>query len=299
MEGLRCAPRRLPCKYFYDQRGSDLFEAICQLDEYYLTRTELAIMRDHAPEMAAAIGPGAMLVELGSGSGIKTQLLLDQLTKPISYVPVDIASDYLQKTAARLARSYPQLKIEPVCADFTQDFSLPTEVDAVTNCVVYFPGSTIGNFGPESANRLLARIAAISGPGGKLLIGIDLVKQPEILEAAYNDADGITAQFNLNLLTRMNRELGADFAVERFDHVAVYNQAANRIEMYLVSKADQTVQIDNEKFRVGQGERICTEHSHKYTINGFAQMAADVGMTLRRQWMDDQQLFAVLQFAAT
>ncbi|HET6327834.1 MAG TPA: L-histidine N(alpha)-methyltransferase, partial [Planctomycetaceae bacterium] len=203
--GLQALPKSLPCKYFYDERGSELFDRICQLDEYYLTRTELALMDQFAPEMGAQIGPGTMLVEYGSGSSVKTRYLLDGLIDPVAYVPVDISGEHLRKTARELARDYPRIEVLPICADFTQDFALPRSQRAATHAAVYFPGSTIGNFLPGQAAELLRRITLMCGTGGGLLIGVDLKKDVATLEAAYDDLRGVTAEFNLNLLHRINR----------------------------------------------------------------------------------------------
>jgi dimethylhistidine N-methyltransferase len=295
--GLRQSPKTLPCKYFYDERGSRLFDQICDLDEYYLTRTELAIMEAFAPQMAAQIGPGVMLIEYGSGSSVKTRILLDQLPEVSAYVPVDISRKHLQHTCGNLTERYPTLEVLPVCADFTVDFDLPVPKSEPTHMAVYFPGSTIGNFGPDKAKELLSRIAPLCGFGGGLLIGIDLQKHRAILEAAYNDSRGITAEFNLNLLRRINREFSADFRLPKFRHVAVYNAEYGRIEIFLQSLCDQVVTIAGNAFRMCANELICTEHSHKYTVDGFARMAMEAGLTLRNQWTDDEQRFAVLHFA--
>ncbi len=294
--GLQDVPKTLPCKYFYDKRGSRLFDQICDLEEYYLTRTELAIMEAYAPEMAAQIGPGVMLVEYGSGSSVKTRILLDHLSAVVAYVPVDISRKHLHHTSNDLARSYPELEVLPVCADFTTDFDLPISQREPSHCAVYFPGSTIGNFEPVEALGLLARITPLCGTGGGLLIGIDLQKDRETLEAAYNDAKGVTAEFNLNLLRRTNHELNGDFNLQQFQHVAVYNNEQGRIEISLESLCDQVVTISGNTFDIAQSESICTEYSHKYTVNGFAGMASKVGLTLRKHWTDKQRLFAVLHF---
>lgn len=294
LEGLKARPRHLPCKYFYDERGSRLFDEICELDEYYLTRTELAIMRQHAAEMAQQIGPGVMLVEYGSGSSVKTRLLLDHLPDPAAYVPVDISREHLHRTADRLSRAYRRIEVLPVCADFTEPFRLPVSRRPATHAAVYFPGSTIGNFRPSTARNILARISQLCGKGGGLLIGVDLQKDTPTLEAAYNDAQGVTAEFNLNLLRRINRELDADFDVDQFEHQAVYNDRLGRVEISLVSQCDQTVEIAGDEFQLADGELICTEYSHKYTIDSFANLASEVGLSLRRHWTDDQQRFGVL-----
>jgi dimethylhistidine N-methyltransferase len=295
--GLRATPKHLPCKYFYDARGSDLFEHICQLDEYYLTRCELAIMERFAPEMGAQIGPGAMLVEFGSGSSVKTRYLLDDLPNGAAYVPVDISREHLQQTALELARDYPRIEILPVCADFTADFSLPIPTRRTSHAAVYFPGSTIGNFLPGEAAALLERIARLCGQDGGLLIGIDLKKEPATIEAAYNDRLGVTAEFNLNLLRRMNRELGADFDVDQFSHRAIYDRAMGRIEMQLVSKVAQSVHLDGERIEFVAGEAICTEYSHKYAVEEFGAIAALAGLELHKHWTDENCNFAVLHLA--
>ena len=272
--GLQGFPRTLPCKYFYDKRGSRLFDQICDLEEYYLTRTELAIMETNAQDMAAQIGPGVMLVEYGSGSSVKTRILLDHLTAVAAYVPVDISLKHLQQSSDDLSRSYPALEVLPVCADFTAKFDLPMSRREPTHCAVYFPGSTIGNFEPREAMALLDRIAPLCGTGGGLLIGVDLQKDPGTLEDAYNDAKGVTAEFNLNLLRRINRELNGDFDLEQFKHVATYNSEQNRIEISLESLCDQVVTISGNTFDFVNGESIGTEYSHKYTVDGFARMAS-------------------------
>ena len=296
IDGLEQSPKSLPCKYFYDQRGSQLFDQICDLEEYYLTRTELQIMKDYADEMAQQIGLGVMLVEYGSGSSVKTRLLLDHLEQMAGYVPVDISRKHLQETCDRLAQSYPDLEVLPVCADFTAEFALPVPSQPATHSAVYFPGSTIGNFPPAEAEKLLAQIARLCGTGGGLLIGVDLQKDHQTLESAYDDAQGITAEFNLNLLRRMNREIEGDFKLEQFRHRARYNDHHGRVELFLESKVEQSISVSGREFWLDQGESICTEHSHKYTVQGFAQIAANAGLTLRKEWTDDEQRFAVMHF---
>lgn len=295
--GLRSSPKSLPCKYFYDERGSQLFDDICGLDEYYLTRTEDAIIRRHAQEMADQIGPGVMLVEYGSGSSTKTRALLDHLAAPVAYVPVDISREHLRHTAAQLSRAYPHIEMLPVCADFTKPFHLPKSRRPPTHSAVFFPGSTIGNFQPDDARAMLVYLAAMCGRGGGLLIGIDLQKSTRTIEAAYNDARGVTAEFNRNLLQRINGELDADFDLDQFRHRAAYDRQIGRIEMSLVSLQPQRVTIGGHEFDFGAEEPIVTEYSHKYTIDGFAEMAADAGLTLRRKWTDAGEQFAVLHFA--
>ena len=297
LRGLGSAQKRLPCKYFYDERGSRLFDEICRLDEYYPTRTELAIMQRHGDEMAAALGPDCRLVEYGSGSSVKTRLLLDRLTDPAAYVPVDISRQHLLATAAKLSRRYPHIPIQPVDADFTEPHALPEPRSFARRTVVYFPGSTIGNFAANDAVRLLARIGDQCGPGGGLLIGVDLKKPRPILEGAYNDARGVTRAFNLNLLARINRELGADFVLEHFEHRAVYNERHGRVEMHLDSLCDQTGRIGPATIRFRHGESIHTENSHKYTLQEFEELAAEAGFRLECAWIDERQWFAVHYFA--
>lgn len=293
-QGLRAPSKSLPCKYFYDARGSRLFDAICKLDEYYLTRTELAIMEQSADEMGTAIGPGVMLVEFGSGSSFKTRLLLDHLESPVAYVPIDISRDHLFQSAADLGADYPQIETLPVCADFTREFQLPRPRRTPTHVAVYFPGSTIGNFSPAQAEALLARFRPLCGTGGGLLIGIDLQKDPAIIEAAYNDRMGITAEFNKNLLLRINRELGGNFDLTQFRHLASYDAEKGRVEIHLESIRPQRVSIQGEWFSFQAGERIHTEYSHKYTLDGFAASAERAGLSLERSWTDPDHYFAVL-----
>lgn len=288
--------RKLPCKYFYDERGSALFEAICELDEYYLTRTELAIMDQAVEQMAVQIGAGVMLIEFGSGSSRKTRMLLDHLQDPVAYVSVDISREHLARTARQLTAAYPRIEVLPVCADFNEPFQLPSAAREPARNVVYFPGSTIGNFPPDDAIVFLRRIAELCGAGGGLLIGIDLKKDAAVLESAYNDADGVTAQFNLNLLQRINRELGANFDLAQFQHRAIYNEEQGRVEMYLVSQCQQTVTVGKQRFELANGELICTEYSYKYGIQQFDQMAAEVRLSQRQYWTDSQARFAVLYF---
>lgn len=291
--GLRRPNKTLPCKYFYDSEGSKLFDQICELPEYYPTRTELGILRAHAGELAACLGPGALVVEYGSGSSVKTRLLLDRLERPAAYVPVDVSREHLLATALALRLDYPSLPVLPVCADFCAPFALPRLRRAPRRRAVYFPGSTIGNFSEAAAAALLAGIARLVGPGGALLVGADLVKDPRVLERAYDDAAGVTAAFNLNLLGRMNRELGADFDLRRFRHRAAWVPGPQRIEMHLVSEAPQVVHLGGTEIHFARGESICTEHSHKYTLPGFAALARRAGLIVRRVFTDRAQQFSV------
>jgi dimethylhistidine N-methyltransferase len=294
LHGMSQPQKHLPCKYFYDERGCELFDQICELPEYYPTRTELAILRAHVQEMADEIGPRAMLVEYGSGSSLKTQLLLENLDDLVAYMPVDIARAYLEDAANRIARQFPDLEILPVCADFLNGYALPNASRAERRRVVYFPGSTIGNLETDDAFALLKNIRAVVGSGGGLLIGLDLQKDVRILEAAYNDGRGVTAEFNRNLLQRMNRELDSDFCIEEFKHEAFYCESTQRIEMHLVSQAEQRVSIGGREFSIAEGETLCTEYSHKYNVEDFAKMASSTGFDQRHCWTDEQNLFAVM-----
>ena len=293
LDGLSRPQKSLPSKYLYDDNGSRLFDAICDLPEYYPTRTELSIMREHAAEMAECIGPNALLVELGSGSGIKTRMLLDALESPAGYVPVDICRHSLIRAAEVMRSRYSALRVLPVCADFLTTFELPAVAHKPRRTVIYFPGSTIGNFEPFTACRLLRHIHRLAGPRGLLLIGLDLQKDPRVLERAYNDRDGVTAAFNLNILNHINRELGADFQLDRFEHVAAYNAALDRIEMHLRSCEVQSVRLANRQFNFESGETIHTENSYKYKPSAFAEMAAKAGFTDDQQWLDGRGWFAV------
>lgn len=292
LHGLGQSRKHLPCKFFYDRRGSQLFDQICELPEYYLTRTELGILEAHVQEMADAIGARCLLVEYGSGSSRKIRLLLDHLRDPAAYVPFDISREHLLDAAARLAAAYPRLNILPVCADYTRPFELPA-CDGASRTVVYFPGSTIGNFDPHEARAFLRAAADRCGPGGGLLIGVDLKKDPAVLHAAYNDAAGVTAAFNLNLLVRINRELDGNFNLDRFAHYAFYNPRLGRIEMHLISQADQVVTIGGHRIAFGEGETIFTEGSYKYTLGEFQSLARSSGWEVQTVWTDPRELFSV------
>jgi dimethylhistidine N-methyltransferase len=298
LRGLGQPAKELPCKYFYDELGSRLFEHICELDEYYLTRTELAIMRQFAAAMAARLGPRCLLVEFGSGSSTKTRLLLDHLEQPAAYVPVDISGIHLERSARILAAEYPGLTVLPVHADFTAPLTRAPDVSPDARPLVYFPGSTIGNFTPPDARILLGQARALCGPGGGFLIGIDLQKDRQTLEAAYKDARGVTAEFNLNLLRRINRELAGDFRLEHFRHHAFYNPEEGRIEMHLISTNRQTVKIGPARFDFGAAEHVRTEYSYKYDVEEFGTLAASAGWTVEQVWTDERRLFGVLYLAA-
>ena len=293
LTGLQSFEKTLPCKYFYDRRGSLLFDQICDLPEYYPTRTEAGIMRDHIGEMAALFGPDCLLIEYGSGSSTKTRILLDYLPHLAGYVPMDISREHLHRTAADLASAYPHLDILPLCADYTADFDLPATRRRVRSRAVYFPGSTIGNFHRDQAETFLRQIAGVCESGGGLLIGVDLKKPAHILEPAYDDAQGVTAAFNLNLLRRINDELGGDFDLDQFAHRAFYNALAGRIEMHLMSLREQTVHVAGVKIAFAEEETILTECSYKYSLDDFAATALAAGLAVRKVWTDPEQKFSV------
>jgi dimethylhistidine N-methyltransferase len=296
IHGLTESPKRLACKYFYDQQGSELFDQICKLEEYYLSRTEDLIMEQSAAEMGEALGEDVMLIEYGSGSSIKTRHLLNSLQRPAAYVPVDISEEHLKSTAEQLLADFPQIEILPVAADFTQPFKLPLSSRPATHAAIYFPGSTIGNFEPQAAIELLHVMAEECGQGGGLLIGIDLQKDVEIIHAAYNDSKKVTDAFNLNVLHRVNRELNGTFDISKFRHDAFYDPEHHRVDIGLVSTVDQSASVDGVEFDFAAEERIHTEYSHKYSIEGFSTMAAEAGFQLRKSWTDANNYFAVLHF---
>jgi dimethylhistidine N-methyltransferase len=296
VSGLDRSPKSLPPKFFYDERGSALFEAICNLPEYYLTRTELQIMRENIDAIAESIGPGACVIEFGSGSSLKTRILLEHLYQISASMPVDISREHLAAAAAALARDFPAVEVLPVVADFMQPFELPSPRRPARRNVVYFPGSTIGNFTPDAAHQLLRVMHHEAGPGGALLIGADLKKDPAILHRAYNDDSGITAAFNLNMLRRLNREFGADFNLADFAHRAVWNEASGRIEMHLVSRRKQTVCVAGRDFPLRAGEFIVTEHSHKYSLTEFRVMVQRAGFQAVEVWTDARDWFSVQLF---
>ncbi|HLK88088.1 MAG TPA: L-histidine N(alpha)-methyltransferase [Candidatus Binataceae bacterium] len=291
IEGLSRDPKTIPSKFLYDQRGSALFEQICTLPEYYPTRVESAILNRHAGEIASMCGEHCLLVELGSGSSAKTRILLDRLHSPAAYIPVDIASDQLRIAAALIARDYPQLEVLPLCADYTAPFELPASRHAPGRRVTFFPGSTIGNLEPVEAVRFIANLARTSRPGDAIIVGVDLLKSPAILEQAYNDSQGVTAAFNLNILRRMKRELGAEIQTDAFRHRAIFNSEAGRIEMHLVSVRDQVIRIDHREIPMRRGESIVTEHCYKYAVEAFCKLAAAAACRVERAWTDSQGFF--------
>lgn len=292
MEGLRQPQKMIPSKFFYDERGSELFEKITGLDEYYPTRTEKKILKKNIDAITDRIGSDSVLVELGSGSSTKTRLLLDHLPDLAAYVPVDISQDYLLETVRSLKQEYPDLIIKPVCADYTKPFGIPDIGRPFDYYVLFYPGSTIGNFRPERAQQFLETISRLLVPGGGLLIGVDLKKDPSLLEAAYNDTEGVTAEFNKNMLSRLNRELDADFDIEQFKHRAFYNEAEGRIEMHLVSLCDQSARLNGEIVRFEKGETIHTENSYKYSLDEFAALVSD-WFEVEKVWTDEEGLFSL------
>ena len=296
LEGLGKAEKTLPCKYFYDARGSQLFEEICELEEYYPTRTELGIMEAHGPQMAQAIGPEASVIEYGSGSSRKTRVLLDVLENPAVYVPIDISRETLLESAEAISKQYPEIEVCPVSADYLSPVALPEGLREGERRVVYFPGSTIGNFVPDDARAFLSRMVEQAGPRGGVLIGVDLKKDVETLERAYDDEAGVTASFNRNLLARINRELRADFAVESFVHEARWNPEEGRVEMHLVASEACEVEIGEERIHFGAGESIHTESSYKYEIAEFEELAHSAGLVRRACWTDPENLFGILYF---
>ena len=293
LNGLRTPQKQIPSKFLYDERGSKLFERICKLDEYYPTRTEIGIMQQHVEAMAEAVGRRARLVEYGSGSSLKTRTLLDHLDDPASYVPVDISKEHLVESANDLAADYPSIPIQPVCADYTTAFDLPEPPLPPARTVGYYPGSTIGNFRRDEARAFLGRIADTVAPDGGLLIGVDLKKNVDVLKAAYDDSEGVTAAFNKNLLRRMNRELNATFDLDAFEHRVRWSEERGCIESHLRSAKAQPVTVAGESFTFDEGETIHTEDSHKYTLDGFAELAGAAGFHVDTVWTDERSYFSV------
>jgi len=291
--GLAADRKTLPAKWFYDATGSELFEAICDLPEYYVTRTEMAILDHHRSEIAATLGHGATLIEPGSGAGTKTRLLI-QSAAPQTYVAIDISRSMLEIGAASTALQFPSMRVVAIHADYTRLERLPDTVDlGDAPRTLFFPGSTVGNFTPEETCAFLERVARWIGPSGSVLIGVDTRKAPAVLEAAYDDSQGVTARFNLNLLTRLNAELQADFQLERFRHRARFNTQLGRVEMHLESLVDQQVEVDGRAYGFSRGETIHTESSYKYAPPGFRALAAQAGYACRRIWTDEPEAFAI------
>jgi len=293
VEGLSQEQKTISPKYFYDETGSQLFDRITELPEYYLTDAELDIMRDRVDEMGALIGKQASLIEFGSGSSLKTRILLEHLDDLAAYVPVDISEDHLLSSAQKIRSEFPGLDVCPVVADFTRSFELPTPIIMPVKNVVYFPGSTIGNFEHDAAMELLRVMHGEAGEGGALLIGVDLQKDSDILHRAYNDSAGVTAAFNLNMLRHLNASYGANFDLDAFEHRAEYDEDEGRVVIELVSQDDQSFELGDTEFDIADGETILTEYSHKYTLEGFARMAEAAGFEVAKVWMDADELFSV------
>ncbi|HET7620278.1 MAG TPA: L-histidine N(alpha)-methyltransferase [Gemmatimonadaceae bacterium] len=299
LAGLRQSPRTLPARLFYDSRGAALFDAITRLSEYYLTRTERAILHDNAEEIAASIGPGSVLLEYGSGEAEKVRLILGHMrgsAAPAAYVPIDVSSAQLERVAVELSEAYPEIPVIPVAADYTalEELPLPPALRGARR-VAFFPGSTIGNLHPSEARDFLERLARVCGRDGAIILGADLRKDPAILHAAYNDSEGVTAEFNLNMLVRLNRELGASFDTGSFRHYAYYNPVAGRVEMHLVSLRRQLVDVAGECISFERGESIWTESSYKYSWSGLAELARSSGLTIADRWSDPDDMFAVMR----
>lgn len=294
LEGLRKDQKSLPSKYFYDERGSELFEKISNLDEYYLTDAEIEILKNHADEISEVVGPNSLIIEFGSGSSTKTRLLLKELEDVAGYIPVDISRDFLMEEAEKLREEFPNLNIKPIAADYTQPFEVGVNGQAAKR-VIFFPGSTIGNFTPDEATDFLFQSADLLKNAGGLLIGVDLKKDPDVLNKAYNDSEAITAEFNKNMLKRINRELDGDFDLEQFNHRAFYNEEEGRVEMYLMSLENQSVTVSGEKIDFKKGEMIHTENSYKYTVEEFEELISEK-YSLKKTWLDSEELFSVHYF---
>lgn len=291
LRGMSRDPKTIPSKFFYDEKGSHLFDAICELPEYYPTRTEMKIMQDSLPQMVETIGSEVQLIEFGSGSSAKTRMLLEAMRDPVAYVPIEISRSHLLDSSEQIAALHPNLNVLPICADYMQDLMLP-ELGEAKRRVIYFPGSTIGNLTRDVARGFLSRMANMAGAEGGLLIGVDLRKSPDILIPAYNDRQGVTAEFNLNLIDRIARELDSDIDRSNFEHQAIWNDVDSRIEMHLVSKRSQVFQIAGHSFAMTKDESILTEYSHKYTLEGFDDLVE--GWQLEQLWTDENAWFAVL-----
>ena len=293
LAGLNRPQKMISPKYLYDERGSQLFDAITHLPEYYPTETEFGIMRDNVDEIADLVGPQASLIEYGSGSSRKTRVLLEHLHDLAAYVPVDISEDHLLAAAGKVRSEFPDIEVLPVVADFTKPFALPMPTTMPERNIVYFPGSTIGNFTRDAAQELLDVMHQEAGERGAMLIGVDLQKDPAIIERAYNDSAGVTAEFNLNVLTHLNREYGFDFDPGAYSHSATYDRDEGRMVIELISLKDQVVVNGDASIEVADGETILTEYSHKYTLEGFAKMARKAGFEVEKVWTDPSRLFSV------
>lgn len=297
LAGLSRSQKSLPAKLLYDKRGSEIFERICLLEEYYPTRAETEILKNNASEICHLIGSEALIIEPGSGAGEKIRYLLPHLIKPQAYVPIEISQEILLRMEIELKEEFPQLKVQSICADFNEEFEIPLALEAgARKKAVFFPGSTIGNFTPQEAVPFLKKIASLVGQKGGLVIGVDLKKDPEILKRAYNDSQGVTANFNMNLLERLNRDASAEFNLSKFEHQAVYDEKEGRVEMHIVSKMSQSVKIHESIFRFKEGESIHTENSYKYTEKEFSDLCKKAKLKIKRTWKDHKELFCVYYF---
>jgi dimethylhistidine N-methyltransferase len=292
INGLNQEQKQLPTKLFYDEKGSALFNEICELEEYYPTRTEMQIMQDNIEEIGSLLGEGTLLIEFGSGSSTKIRLLLEHIPGLAGYVPMDISAELLIQSAELLRKDYPGLNIYPLAADYTKDFDLPFIEQPYDHIAAYYPGSTIGNFKPNEARIFLKRVAKIIGKNGGMLIGVDLKKDRKTLEAAYNDAKGITAEFNLNILTHINNKLYSNFDANKFRHFAFYNEKESRIEMHLLSNKEQKVRLNGFSLHIKKDENILTEYSYKYSVEEFAQLVSDI-FEVRKIWTDKNNFFSI------
>lgn len=300
IKGLSQPQKALPCRYLYDDIGSQLFEKICEVDAYYVTRTEQRLLEDSISAIADNIGENAHIIEPGSGAGTKIRMLLRALRRPLAYTPVDISEDILERSSHALKQEFPYMAINPIAGDFDDVFANRTlfKHPNTDKNIIFFPGSTISNFEPLAALQFLRKLYQCAGPQGGLVIGVDLIKDRNVLLNAYDDPQGVTAAFNKNLLSRINRELDGDFDITRFDHRAIYNELQNRIEMHLVSNCHQQVSVGEHSFGFKKGEYIHTENSHKYTLDSFAALAQSVGFTLQNSWLDQKRWFATCYFSA-
>ncbi len=298
LQGISASPPSLPCKLFYDEVGSALFEEICQLDEYYPTRTEIAILIESATEICSVIGSEAILLEYGSGSAQKTEPILERMIQPAAYVSIELSLSALTESSGRIAADFPRLPVIAICADYTRQIDLPADLPPHSRKVAFFPGSTIGNFAPDESIAFLSRIRETVGESGGLVLGTDLKKDPAILVRAYDDQAGVTAEFNRNILRRLNRDLGCDFDLDAFDHLALYNAELGRIEMYLVNQESQQVSVGGRTIHLAKGQRIHTENAWKYSIDDVHELANRSGFELRQTWTDPDELFAVHYLSA-
>ena len=299
LNGLSASPKNLPPKFFYDEPGSTLFDQICGTDEYYVTRTEIDLLRDKGPEIAQLAGSQTVVVEYGCGSSLKIRALLDNLDEPAEYLAIDISREHLDQVVEDIAGEYDQIRVGGVCADFSADLELPDEAGLNGERKLgFFPGSTIGNMSPVEAGRFLSGVRRHVSDDGALIVGVDLKKDEQVLNAAYNDADGVTAAFNLNILHRMNRELEGHIDVEEFEHLAFYNEDQGRIEMHLKSRTEQKVQIAGHEFNFARDETIHTENSYKFHIEDFADLAGEAGFATDAVWTDAGRLFSIHYLSA-